>query len=75
MYTAALKEEIKKLEQKRVTKNTQESSVEEGNAPAKGDAKCVAKNCSFQGLNPHNKSAVGTCANCGQFEHFACVKG
>ena len=74
MYTAALKEEIKKLEQKRVTKNTQETLIEEGNASAKGEAKCVNKNCSFRGLDPHNKSAVGVCANCGQFEHFACVK-
>ena len=74
MYIAALKEEIKKLEQKRATKQTQDPLNDSENSVAKGDAKCAAKNCSYQGLNPQNKSAVGVCANCGQFEHFACVK-
>ena len=41
---------------------------------AKPDAKCAAKVCNFQGINPQNKTAVGVCAKCGNIEHFACVK-
>ena len=76
MYIQALKEEIKKLEQKKVTKSSQnpETFQELCNVVNKGEAKCAVKTCTFQGLNPQNKSAVGVCANCGQFEHFACVK-
>ena len=80
MYIAAIKEEIKKLdllkfEMKKSSKNSIDlSSSESGNISLRGEAKCCAKNCNFQGLNPHNKAAVGTCANCGNFEHFACVK-
>ena len=63
-YVAALKEEIKRMESRKGAKNSGEIT----------EAKCVSKGCSFQGLNPKNKSAVGLCAKCGNFEHFACVK-
>ena len=66
-YVAALKDEIKRLETKKGAKN---SNI----AGELTDAKCVSKGCSFQGLNPNNKSAVGVCSKCGNFEHFACVK-
>ena len=33
-----------------------------------------SEGCSFQGINPNNKSAVGLCSKCGNVEHFACVK-
>ena len=69
--------DIIKLDQKKASKaNTNEAAVT-GDAidfDGKVDAKCVAKACNFQGLNPQNKAAVGVCATCGNFEHFACVK-
>ena len=70
-YVNSIREEIKrldvnKLEMKKLSKST--------NAAESSEAKCVSKGCSFQGLNPNNKSAVGVCAKCGSFEHFACVK-
>ena len=70
-YINAIKEEIKRLdvskpEIKKISKST--------NSAESSEAKCVSKGCSFQGLNPNNKSAVGVCAKCGSFEHFACVK-
>ena len=38
------------------------------------EAKCASKSCFFSGLNPNNKSAVGTCSSCGNLEHFTCAK-
>ena len=70
-YVNSIREDIKrldvnKLEMKKLSKST--------NAAESSEAKCFSKGCSFQGLNPNNKSAVGVCAKCGSFEHFACVK-
>ena len=75
MCMSALREEIRKLDmlkldQKRTSKNPMDPALEITDA----NAKCVAKSCGYQGLNPQNKSAVGHCAKCGNFEHFACVK-
>ena len=66
-YNMALKEEIKRMESKKGDK----SSNMTGEIT---EAKCVSKGCSFKGLDPNNKSAVGVCAKCGNFEHYACVK-
>ena len=41
---------------------------------ASSDVRCVAKGCQFTGINSNNKSAVGVCAKCGGYEHFACSK-
>ena len=70
-YVNSIREDIKrldvnKLEMKKLSKST--------NAAESSEAKCFSKGCSFQGLNPNNKSAVGVCAKCGSFEHFVCVK-
>ena len=66
-YSAAIKDEIRRMEGKK--------GVKHGNTAGEiTDAKCVSKGCSFKGLDPNNKSAVGVCAKCGNFEHFACVK-
>ena len=79
VYLAAIKEEIKKLdlqklEMKKTSKYSMDTPLELGHGSSKADVKCAAKICNFQGLNPLNKAAVGTCANCGNCEHFACVK-
>ena len=79
MYTNALKEEIRRLdlnkvEQKKAkTGNTIESTAERNDNGVKTKAKCVATGCSYQGINPGNKAAVGVCHKCGNFEHFSCV--
>ena len=77
-YITALKEEIRKLDimkldQKKAAKNVTIEGVSE-DLGTKSDAKCAAKVCNFQGINPQNKAAVGVCAKCGNVEHFACVK-
>ena len=62
-YVAALNNEIKRMEIAKVEQK-------KGNKTTDGElteAKCVSKGCSFQGLNPNNKSAVGTCSKCGHF--------
>ena len=77
VYLAAIKEEIKKLGLQKLEKTSKYSMdppLELGHGSSKVDVKCAAKICNFQGLNPLNKRAVGTCANCGNCEHFACVK-
>ena len=77
-YYNALKEEIRrldlmKLDQRKASKSISIEHVG-SNTVAKPDAKCAAKVCNFQGINPQNKTAVGVCAKCGNIEHFACVK-
>ena len=77
-YYNALKEEIKKLDimkldQKKASKGIPTESIG-FDSVTKHEAKCAAKVCNFQGINPHNKAAVGVCAKCGNTEHFACVK-
>ena len=77
MYLNALKEQIKKLdisklEQRKSVKSISDIPVNESTNTSKN--KCVNKACSFQGrLNPNNKTAVGLCSNCGNFEHYICV--
>ena len=71
VYIAAIEEEIKRLD---INKLKTRKGSKTPNAGEIVDAKCASKGCSFQGLNPNNKSAVGVCAKCGKFEHFACVK-
>ena len=71
-YSNSLKEAIKKLDldkMKTPRLNTDNTCDSANKAPIK----CVAKVCSYQGLNPNNKAAVGACENCGSFEHFVCV--
>ena len=72
VYIAAINEEIRRIESSKVDlkKSNRNSSV----SGEITDAKCVSRGCSFQGLNPNNKAAVGVCAKCCSFEHFACVK-
>ena len=72
VYMAALREEIKRMEMNKqeLRKGTKNASLNNDIS----DAKCASKGCSFQGINPNNKSAVGVCSKCGNFEHFACVK-
>ena len=72
LFANAIREEIKRLDHLKLdSKKTNKNAA--GNSEI-CNAKCVARACSFQGLNPQNKSAVGECDNCGNFEHFACVK-
>ena len=61
---------LSKLDHKKSSKGTHDQAADVSN---KLKAKCAAKICSFQGLNPQNKSAVGTCVKCGNHEHFSCV--
>ena len=71
-YVDAINEEIKRIESSKIDlKKGNKSSGVSGEIT---DAKCVSRGCSFQGLNPNNKSAVGVCSKCGSFEHFACVR-
>ena len=65
------KNEIKRLD---LIKLDSKKGKQASNTLEITDAKCASKNCNYQGLNPQNKAAVGTCANCGNFEHFSCVK-
>lgn len=69
MYISAMEEEIRKLDRlkldlKKASKNSTGSQIDAIESVGKGDAKCVAKTCNFQGINPQNKSAVGVCAKC-----------
>ena len=79
MYSNAIKEEIKRLDMNKLDlkksskSNVDSSGFEKSENVNKTKAKCVAKGCSYQGINPSNRSAVGTCSNCGNFEHFVCV--
>ena len=74
-YYTALKEEIRKLDiMKLDMKKANKSTLIEVDSMSKADAKCAAKVCNFQGINPQNRAAVGVCAKCGNVEHFACVK-
>ena len=43
----------------------------EVNDSKKESIKCSAKSCSYTGINPQNKTAVGTCTKCGKYEHFS----
>ena len=38
------------------------------------DARCVARGCTYTGLNTNTKAAVGVCDKCGSFEHYVCSK-
>jgi hypothetical protein len=72
VYMTALRDEIKRMEM-----NKQELKKGAKNGSLNNDtteAKCASKGCSFQGINPHNKSAVGVCSKCGNLEHYACVR-
>ena len=71
-YVGAINEEIKRIESSKV--ELKKGNKNSGVSGEITDAKCVSKGCSFQGLNPNNKSAVGVCSKCGSFQHFACVK-
>ena len=72
VYANALREEIKRLDHHQLDSNKAPKNAAE--TPEVCNAKCVLKAYSFGGLNPQNKSAVGECDICGNFEHFACVK-
>ena len=64
--------DINKLEQKKTSKNSHDSVSYKSEISNKSKNKCVNKNCTFIGLNPNNKAAVGTCSRCGLHEHFSC---
>ena len=72
VYMAALRDQIKRMEmnKKDVKKGTKNTPITNEST----EAKCASKGCSFQGINTNNKSAVGLCSKCGNFEHFACGK-
>ena len=67
----ALWDEVKRLESLK-SKNKNSKHVNSNGDVL--DVKCVSKHCTFQGLNPNNKAAVGNCFQCGGFEHFTCAK-
>ena len=73
-YVAQIENEIKRLDLLKL--NSRKTNGRKGSTLPIDIAnnKCVAKNCSYKGLNSNNKSAVGVCANCGNCEHFGCVK-
>ena len=74
-YLNALNNEIKRMEaSKTVLRNEVKKRAKNSVSGDSTNAKCVNKGCSFKGLDPNNKSAVGICANCSNFEHFACIR-
>ena len=74
-YINALNNEIKRMEaSKTELKNEVKKRTKNSISGDVTNAKCVNKGCSFKGLDPNNKSAVGVCTKCSKFEHFACIR-
>ena len=75
IYLDALNEEIKRMEaSKTLLKNEVKKKAKQSVLGEITNAKCVNKGCSFKGLDPNNKSIVGVCTKCCNFEQFACIK-
>ena len=70
----AVHSEIQRLEALKLETNKKVKSKVRFPSVSTSDIKCVAKGCRYSGINTNNKSAVGTCSNCGLFEHFDCSK-
>ena len=68
----SLKEQIKRLDINKLEQKKQNKNLPDNNIDKNTRVKCVNTSCSFNGLNPNNKAAVGVCAKCGKFEHFSC---
>ena len=74
-YLNALNNEIKRMEaSKTELRNEMKKRAKHSVTGDITNAKCVNKGCSFKGLDPNNKSAVGVCNKCSNFEHFACIR-
>ena len=58
-YIEALNDEIRRMETSKIEAKKSRKNTVSGEIT---NAKCASKGCSFQGLNPNNKSAVGVCA-------------
>ena len=72
VYADAIREAIRKFDINKVDlKKSLKNAISTGGII---EVKCVSKGCSFQGINPNNKTVVCVCDKCSNFEHFACVK-
>ena len=73
-YVSAIENEIKRLDLMKLNSSRKSKAKGKDLAIETGNAKCANKSCGYKGLNSNNKTAVGICANCCNFEHFGCVK-
>ena len=70
---AAINDEIKRLDMLKLG-NKKARSRSRTVSLVSSEAKCVAKECRYTGINTNNKTAVGVCRLCGLIEHFDCSK-